>query len=822
VTNVSRPSSHHHHQQQQQQYVKSEAGESHDRKSSLVEPPAEVTASPAGCELVVKVGSSIASSNSNDEDDDDVYFDAERVNASSAELDGEGSVWNERDENIGDVSRNSPLHARPTAEDIYNSTDALSNTAAAAAAAADDDVKSSKTTMTSNVDTLPRNVPRLKTEAAASVSQGFGTQPASQQFSPSAVRQLYNVGLRTDDGRFPVFSNSSASAPSTPKTPKKSPGERQSSSVDYRRSERGLSFLFPSFSDHGMSLLDKVRITVARHKNNYFLGWTDDQLARLDPIVRPKVPVTPAVYREYCHRNAMKYDSNLQFACESPEPWAAEFRARLTLPPADGGFSSLCEVKLEAGRLWREHSGRYRMHNIVKWQMGMNSAVLANGTSAPATSAAVAPVKPDKTRGKNSPSINVVEHQLTCPGLDRHQPSTSAVAVSSDNVRQRAVFLPGVLSVTAPPVSVALSSSALFVSPVCSVTPMFAAGQLSLASTAATETSRNSSSSSDVLDMSVTSASASTDDSGLLFEPLPDDMPAASQLQVWLERHRRGYFVDAPSPSSSVVGDPIVDYVRPRRWPVTAALLDAQIPAGVVEVLRKIDRLLSLPVDRLPTPVRRFRERLHAVPGSDDSFATFEEAVTEALSACRTAEVEGLSANGGVVVGTSRHRKRKRSRPEHAMSCTYNEASASDGVQMSSNGTERPIDCISSDDDDDDDDGSLVVALPPSGNTSPTSVQSESPSSVASLSVDAVQQMLWTSRTALHDACVTDPALSWDERLVPVRATLRSCIGRDYVTPAQSHAAAVDLVLAVLHTRLDDLARSFSLQTRQNQHADIK
>ena len=130
-----------------------------------------------------------------------------------------------------------------------------------------------------------------------------------------------------------------------------------------------------------MSLADKVRVTVTRHKNNYFLGWTEEELRTLDAVVRPKMPVTQDIYREYCHRNAMKYDSNLQFACESPEPWAVEFRSRLTLPPSDGGFSSLCEVKLEAGRLWREHSGRYRMHNIVKWQMGMNNVVISSGST---------------------------------------------------------------------------------------------------------------------------------------------------------------------------------------------------------------------------------------------------------------------------------------------------------------------------------------------------------------------------------------------------------------------------------------------------------
>ena len=241
----------------------------------------------AGCELIRE--GSIASSNSNNNDDDDVEddFDIEGANL-SVDLASGGTVWNDHKEDSNESPQKSPALRVKLTTEVYNSTNSLMDNA-------DDDVNSSKSTVTSNVNTFPQNV-RLKTEVSPSVSQGFGNASDDQQLGLSTVHQLYNASF--NDGRFPVFSNSSTSAP-TPRTPKKSPGERQSSSVDYRRSERGLSFLFPSFSDHGMSLLDKVRITVARHKNNYFLGWTAEQLARLDPIVRPKVPVTPAVYREY-------------------------------------------------------------------------------------------------------------------------------------------------------------------------------------------------------------------------------------------------------------------------------------------------------------------------------------------------------------------------------------------------------------------------------------------------------------------------------------------------------------------------------------------
>ena len=119
--------------------------------------------------------------------------------------------------------------------------------------------------------------------------------------------------------------------------------------------------------------------------------------------------------------------------------------------------------------------------------------------------------------------------------------------------------------------------------------------------------------------------------------------------------------------------------------------------------------------------------------------------------------------------------------------------------------------CVVSDDDDDDDDadgGGLVVALSPSCSPSPPPGD-DSPTST--LSVAAVQQVLWSARSSLHDAAAAAAAsVGWDERLEPLRPTLTANVGADYRTPSDSHAATVDLVLAVLHSRLDQLARSSS------------
>ncbi len=213
---------------------------------------------------------------------------------------------------------------------------------------------------------------------------------------------------------------------------------------EYKKSERGLSFLFPSLADQQLSLLDKVKITVMRHKSNYFLNWKEEELMKVDPMVRPKLVVTKELYKEYCHRNAMKYDSNLQYAMESPETWAQDFRDRLSKPPSEGGFHSLCEVKQEAGRLWKEYSGKYKMHNVVKAQMDLNnerSAYMRKGSRARhKTQEKVVP--PAVTDTSRTHFISRIRSASSSPGMEElHSPSSlaaspnSAMSVSSTPAR---------------------------------------------------------------------------------------------------------------------------------------------------------------------------------------------------------------------------------------------------------------------------------------------------------------------------------------------------------------------------------------------------
>jgi hypothetical protein len=52
-----------------------------------------------------------------------------------------------------------------------------------------------------------------------------------------------------------------------------------------------------------MSILDRVNINVARHKNDYFKNWTSQQLDDIDNITRPIEPVMPEIYSERIKKN---------------------------------------------------------------------------------------------------------------------------------------------------------------------------------------------------------------------------------------------------------------------------------------------------------------------------------------------------------------------------------------------------------------------------------------------------------------------------------------------------------------------------------------
>lgn len=63
----------------------------------------------------------------------------------------------------------------------------------------------------------------------------------------------------------------------------------------------GMRFLFPPLSDD-LNLLEKARIWVARHEHKYFVGWNEDDLKHIDPLLRPLTSITPETYKLHMNR----------------------------------------------------------------------------------------------------------------------------------------------------------------------------------------------------------------------------------------------------------------------------------------------------------------------------------------------------------------------------------------------------------------------------------------------------------------------------------------------------------------------------------------
>lgn len=624
--------------------------------------------------------------------------------------------------------------------------------------------------------------------------------------------------------------------------PLKKPSKMRSSSrneinTEYRRSERGLSFLFPSFSDHNMSLMEKVQITITRHKNNYFLGWDEAALDKLDPLVRPKMVVTPEIYKEYCHRNAMKYDSNLQFAMESTEPWAQDFRKKLSLPASEGGFTSLCEVKLEAGRLWREYSGKYRMHNIVKWQMDLNSnTVPAKSPGAGLTSETRcnkfgfrkiqrrARLKDQRMsiqrsmsslqngsllsmRNGSSLSPQDGSHAFTqnthgFEHLRKGSSCRSPLAGSFSEGASPKVFSQG----DAPPGDMCRVSRSLDNSPSMGGSCDGTASSASVAGDAgcsptmmpspkATAAPRHAESSND-----------------FLFVPLPRQMPVAQQLFVWLERHNNNYFLGFPKEALASLHS----YLRPQVV-VTRDVFQRHIPESMVDVLSKIKWMMSSTEDW----AIKFCERL-AKKHTDGGFSTFEEALTEAvvlwhINKDRRVPERSLAVSDPKAVGIDL--KAEVRRQSHKDNDSHSKVSVTNTLETSLSPVNRQ-DCNRPPKESDASAKSRSLQTKEDGESRDAfhvkSAPLESVGDVAAavcsprlgqsheVNLGSLLQLLWNLRQALHVLCQDSAAESWQQRLAPFLPVLQRVVGASYVAPSTSSSCIVDLVMAVLHRHLED------------------
>lgn len=577
---------------------------------------------------------------------------------------------------------------------------------------------------------------------------------------------------------------------------------------EYKKSERGLSYLFPSLADQQLSLLDKVKVTVMRHKNNYFLNWGEEELKKIDPIVRPKMIVTKDLYKEYCHRNAMKYDSNLQFCMESPEAWAQDFRDRLAKPPSEGGFHSLCEVKQEAGRLWKEHSGRYKMHNVVKAQMDMNNEAAKHIRSE-------IKVKkrhrghyevPEERQSPSSPhsspgSVSSLQRPLSryspagvmgmLPYTPHSSPYDSMTDVSVENSHKRRRLDDSCSSAASSPQileehrDVAGKCQHLY-SPSDEGSVYMPALPITLSLPPAE----------DIM--------LAAPDSDSLFQPLPLTLSVSQQIAVWMERHRNNYYLAVPPEA--------IQHLHPLLKPhfvVNDAVYQRFLSKDMVTMFDHVYRILSSSQDW----AIQYQDRL-SKDVMDGGFSSLEEALAEAvdlwnrfLSEEKTSQVCSkchlINCNCFKSMQQWTGVGEKGSSPIISSPATQDgsvQAVVLGGLQGFPTSTPNLSQSDLSNHE------VLDLSIPSSSSSSlsngaslqGTSTTTSSGGSGGNGSPAWTQALIWSSRERLRDALREDPTCSWHTRLQPHMATLRQNLRPDYACPSDVADCRVDLVLAVL------------------------
>jgi hypothetical protein len=98
----------------------------------------------------------------------------------------------------------------------------------------------------------------------------------------------------------------------------------------------GISSLFPDFPKQ-MSIMDRVKIIIQRHKNNYFKNWSTQELDDADVchITRPLQDITDNIFKEHIKKNEVTRNRKQQFCIETaesdnPPTWATEFYNQIT------------------------------------------------------------------------------------------------------------------------------------------------------------------------------------------------------------------------------------------------------------------------------------------------------------------------------------------------------------------------------------------------------------------------------------------------------------------------------------------------------------
>jgi hypothetical protein len=93
----------------------------------------------------------------------------------------------------------------------------------------------------------------------------------------------------------------------------------------------GMSSLFPDFPKQ-IPVMDRVKIIIQRHKNNYFKDGSTQELddADVSHITRPLQDITDNIFKEHIKKNEVTRNRKLQFCLEAaesdnPPTWATQF-----------------------------------------------------------------------------------------------------------------------------------------------------------------------------------------------------------------------------------------------------------------------------------------------------------------------------------------------------------------------------------------------------------------------------------------------------------------------------------------------------------------
>ncbi|KAK2153668.1 hypothetical protein LSH36_290g04061 [Paralvinella palmiformis] len=138
------------------------------------------------------------------------------------------------------------------------------------------------------------------------------------------------------------------------------------------RTARPHESLFPKPA-RGRQVREIVEMMARRHREDYFIGWTAEQILDLTPDQRPNIfPVTAKLKKDFLSKSAITENKKLAFSFYSREDWGHEFRAKLR----NGSFKTLSDAKRRASTLWREHCPEYDETRAVRMRDSNGNIVM--------------------------------------------------------------------------------------------------------------------------------------------------------------------------------------------------------------------------------------------------------------------------------------------------------------------------------------------------------------------------------------------------------------------------------------------------------------